>query len=164
MMDQYSDKILFLKRGEFFARDIEAICGVKRARLQTWLERNWIVPSIHKAQGSGENNIFSAIDLVTISVFRRCVENGMFRSTVAYFLSDLEQRLKVRNFEPGWQDGNPLFIFFLRKDGEVIDAQIRNYSGVSGLDFTVASASEADDMIAVNLSKICRTIKLKLKE
>jgi len=163
-MNQHSDQILFLNRKKFYARDIESICGVKRARLQTWMERGWIVPSVYKAQGSGENNLFSAIDLIVISVFRQCVENGLLRSTVAYFLSDLEQHLKLRNFEPGWENGNPLFIFFLRIDGEVRGAEIRNWRGVSGLDFSVAFAMEADDMIAVNLSKIVKNIKSKIKD
>lgn len=158
------DKVLFSKQTEFYARDIEEICGVKRARLQTWIERLWIVPSIYKARGKGENNKFDAFDLITISVFKTCIENGLLRSAAADFLKEVHRSLKARSFKIGWEKGHPIYVFFLRRDGKVTDAVMRNYGGDEGLDFSAVFAADADDIFAVNLSKIVRNIKNKLKQ
>ncbi len=59
---------------EFFAADVKRICHVKRNRLQTWLERGFIIPSIQKASGHGTRNIFSISDLYKIALFRHLIE------------------------------------------------------------------------------------------
>lgn len=164
-MDQ-PDSFFFSKQSEFFTSDVERITGVKRARLQTWLERGWITPSLYKAQGSGEKNKFNALDLIKISIFKKCVENGLARSSIAEFLKDIGGSLrdfKERTFREGWENRHPIYIYILRSDGKVDYVLLRNWGGVEGIDFSVASASMADDLIGINLSKIVRDLKTKLK-
>jgi hypothetical protein len=72
---------------EFLASDIERINNVKRNRLQTWLERGWIVPSIEKASGHGSRNRFSKLDLYGIALFKHLIETARFaREEAAEFL------------------------------------------------------------------------------
>ncbi len=72
---------------EFLAGDIERITGVKRNRLQQWLERGFIAPSIQMASGHGTRNIWSRNDLYTIALFKKITESGLSRKVVSDFLS-----------------------------------------------------------------------------
>ena len=72
---------------EFLAADIEKITGVKRNRLQQWLERGYITPSIQVASGQGTRNIWSRNDLYTIALFKKIIESGLSRKVVSDFLS-----------------------------------------------------------------------------
>lgn len=72
---------------EFLAADIEKITGVKRNRLQQWLEREYITPSIQVASGHGTRNIWSRNDLYTIALFKKITESGLSRKVVSDFLS-----------------------------------------------------------------------------
>lgn len=71
----------------FHASDITKIAGVKRTRLQQWLERGYIVPSIRVAEGSGDRNIYSYVDLYNIAIFKKVSEMGFSRKVVADMLS-----------------------------------------------------------------------------
>jgi|SaaInlStandDraft_3_1057020.scaffolds.fasta_scaffold127659_1 DNA-binding transcriptional MerR regulator len=65
---------------QYYTPDVQKECGVKRNRLQVWLEKGWITPSIQKANGQGNRNIFSGPDLARISIFKRLLENGISRT------------------------------------------------------------------------------------
>jgi len=70
-----------LEKGEFQfgAKRVFEITGVKLNRLQPWMERRFILPSIHVASGHGTRNIFSQDDLCEISLFKDMVERGLKR-------------------------------------------------------------------------------------
>jgi hypothetical protein len=72
---------------EFLAADIERILEVKRNRLQQWLERGYIIPSIQVASGHGTRNVWSRNDLYTIALFKKITESGLSRKLVSDFLS-----------------------------------------------------------------------------
>ena len=67
---------------QFYTSDVTRITGVKRNRLQVWLDQGWIIPSIQKAQGQGTRNIFSLHDLYVIALFKKLVEIGVPRKFV----------------------------------------------------------------------------------
>lgn len=68
------------KSKTYLMADVERITGIKRVRLNVWLEKGWIVPSVQKAQGSGTRNIFSRSDLYLIALFKNFVESGISRA------------------------------------------------------------------------------------
>ena len=68
---------------KFFASDVEKITGVKRTRLQQWLEKGFLSPSIHEAEGHGDRNIYSRIDIYNIAVFKKISESGLQRKVAA---------------------------------------------------------------------------------
>ena len=101
---------------EFFAGDVEKICGVKRNRLQVWMEKGWIIPSIKRADGHGTRNIFNLINLFQISLFKKAVENGISRKVAADFLPRLLIYFKddafFELFDKAKNYGHPFWVFF----------------------------------------------------
>lgn len=67
------------------------ITEVKRARLQTWLERGWIVPSIQVGAGPGVRNIFDRNDLYWIAIFKMITEIGLPRKIVGDIIARLKE-------------------------------------------------------------------------
>jgi len=73
----------------FTASEVEKITGVKRTRLQQWLEKNYIVPSVHVADGYGTRNIYSIGDVYRIEAFKRMVEGGLLREKAARLIKTM---------------------------------------------------------------------------
>jgi hypothetical protein len=59
--------------------DIEKKLGIPRNRLQQWLDRAIITPSIEQARGHGTKNRFSRNDLYRLELFQRLVRCGFSR-------------------------------------------------------------------------------------
>jgi len=64
----------------FTASEVEKITGVKRTRLQQWLEKNYIVPSVHVADGYGTRNIYSIGDVYRIYLLKTIIKTGIKRA------------------------------------------------------------------------------------
>jgi DNA-binding transcriptional MerR regulator len=65
---------------EFFTTfDIEKKLGIPRNRLQQWLDRGIITPSIEQASGRRTKNRFSRNDLYRLELFQRLVRCGFSR-------------------------------------------------------------------------------------
>ena len=71
---------------EFTASQITQITGVKRTRLQQWLEKGYLSPSIQQASGHGTRNIYSIVDVYSIAIFKKIIESGLSRKVVADML------------------------------------------------------------------------------
>jgi DNA-binding transcriptional MerR regulator len=147
---------------KFYAADIEKICGVKRPRLQTWMERGWIIPSKQKASGHGIKNIFSRNDLFMIKFFKVAVENGLPRKTVAeltrklkIFLSDLDTS------EPISLQGLSMYIIVFRKAGKIIAEYLMPFPMLKP---PVKDWDYADDFIGINVSHIIDEVISKISE
>jgi len=67
---------------EFTTPDVVKIIDVNRNRLQVWLDKGWIAPSLQKAKGYGGRNLFSKDALYRISLFKWLVESGLSRNLV----------------------------------------------------------------------------------
>jgi hypothetical protein len=156
------DGILFSERQEFYSRDVVKLCKIGRPRFQTWIDGKYITPSIYKSDGTGRDNVFSAFDLVMISVFKVCTDLGMSRDDAAIWLPEIENGIISRDFSDGWEEQSIIYIFFLREGRNVTDIIIRDYAGESGLDFSVVAASMAENIVAINFSRIVRDIKDRL--
>ena len=74
---------------EFKASRVYEITGVKRNRLQVWMERGWITPSIEEASGHGTRNVFNRKDLYFIAMFKELVARGLPRKTIGAFFSSI---------------------------------------------------------------------------
>ena len=81
---------------EFYASDVTQITGVKRTRLQQWLERDFVSPSINVANGHGSRNVYSRGDLYTIAIFKKVSEMGLARKVVADMISTLRRYSKAQ--------------------------------------------------------------------
>jgi len=99
---------------EFLAADIEKITGVKRNRLQQWLEREYIAPSIQVASGHGTRNIWSHNDLYTIALFKKITESGLSRKVVSDFLSA---------GTIGEKDAKGIYCLVYMREGEKVKAE-----------------------------------------
>ena len=74
---------------EYKASRVYEITGVKRNRLQAWMERGWITPSIEEASGHGTRNVFNRKDLYFIAMFKELVARGLPRKTIGTFFSSI---------------------------------------------------------------------------
>ena len=139
----------------FFSADVEKITKVKRNRLYAWVAQGWITPSIKESEGTGSHNEYSEIDLVIISIFKKLVESGLSRKTVATFvpalrgLKDDLRRVRI----PSELNYEPLWILFFRKDGTPTE-YISFLSDDVKDAFTSPNALDADDIIGLNIAKV----------
>jgi DNA-binding transcriptional MerR regulator len=150
---------------EFLASDVEKICGVKRNRLQVWMEREWIVPSGEKADGHGTRNKFSEADLYEILMFKELVESGLSRAAVAELkipVSDLVKGYlktikKLEKHNNLLTSNNPIdyFFFFFRKRNKVVKVSAS---------IPTPSFLGADNVIGINFANIIRKVQRKIKE
>ena len=102
----------------FKAADVVKITGVKRTRLQQWLERGYIHPSIQVASGHGTRNIYNKIDLYNIAIFKKITESGFSRELASKFISmGVITAEQVDKHDTG--AAMALFILFMRRDDEV---------------------------------------------
>lgn len=149
---------------EFQMMDVEKICVLKRTRLQTWMERGWIIPSIQKATGHGTRNIFSRDDLYKIMAFKYMLEGGLTREVAAELIKAVE----------GGVDGDWLCdIIIFTRTGEKVNSQSLLVSDAVRKDkkFQWALApnlfpsmfEEWDDLYILNFKKIREAVDKRSK-
>jgi DNA-binding transcriptional MerR regulator len=63
----------------FTTFEIEKKLGIPRNRLQQWLDRGVVTPSIKQARGLGTKNRFSRHDLYRLELFQRLMRCGLSR-------------------------------------------------------------------------------------
>ena len=146
---------------QFLAADVEKITGVKRQRLEQWLSRGFIAPSIQAASGHGSRNIWSRNDLYTIALFKKITESGLSRKMVSDFLSaGIVGRKKVNDV---------MFMLYMRKEGKRKGSAIYFKKGediVLHLDDiqTDLNMHPFDDVFIVNFIKLRVAIDKKIEE
>ena len=84
---------------EFLSSDMTRITGVKLNRLQPWMERGFIKPSIEVAKGCGTRNKFSQKDIDKINTMKKLIDAGISRSLAAHFVNS-----------SGWKLNDPFII------------------------------------------------------
>ena len=147
---------------------VEWICGINRNRLQVWLGNGWIKATKSPATGSGTKNIFNEHDLMMISIFKKAVENGLSRKAVINLMPAVSSKLKTLitvvkgEIEFINQDADSVFIFFFRREGEVLKSYIGEANSL--LDKEFENVTEADDVIGFNISKIKNTLNNRITE
>ena len=65
--------------------DIVKILDIPRERLQDWINRGFIYPSRHKAEGKGTKNVFSQWDVYGIALFQKLLWLGLSRGSASIF-------------------------------------------------------------------------------
>lgn len=88
-------------KGQYSTFDIVALFLLTRARLQEWIARGFIVPSVEKSVSRGTRNIFSRNDLYLIAVFIHLLEHGMHRELAAKFIGLFRRRSLSETLEEG---------------------------------------------------------------
>lgn len=82
-----------MEKDFFTTFDVAKIVGIKRTRLQEWLDRGYIKPSIQKARGQGTKALFSKEDLYAIKLFGELLKKGFTRNRAASILGLFEEGL-----------------------------------------------------------------------
>jgi hypothetical protein len=148
---------------DFQAHHVEKITGVKRNRLQAWLERGYIKPSIQVADGHGTRNIYALHDLYAIATFKKIVESGLSRELVAQFIKLISSQYTFEFFI--FQNTRLAII----RTGERIVAWPVTSSKDEGYAITIKGESDEairdfDDIYIINYQKIANAIDAKIKE
>jgi len=109
-----------LNTNAFEASDIEKITGINRPRLQQWLEKGFIIPSIQVASGPGTRNIYSIEDVYKIAGIKKIIEFGFTREKAAHLVNSINTDREgihilffVHNFG---SCSNKIFGLHLKKD------------------------------------------------
>lgn len=97
---------------EFTIKDIVAILSIPRERFKEWVFRGYIRPSIKKAQGPGDKNLYSRLDLYAIRLFDYLVKNGFHRREASFMVNRLFKSLKPESLD---QPNNILMLAFFRR-------------------------------------------------
>jgi DNA-binding transcriptional MerR regulator len=138
----------------FYTSDVTRITGVKRNRLQVWLDKGWMTPSIQKARGQGTRNIFSLHDLYVIALFKKLVEIGVPRKFVGICAQKLQKQ--------------PLLGLFLKSDNYCWFDVYRTGEGVFETQLVFSpgrgkrDSLDSYDMVGINIAKFAREIDLKI--
>ena len=152
---------------KFLAADVEKITGVKRTRLQQWLERGYLKPSIQEAGGHGTRNIYSRKDLYLIASFKRIAESGISRQMAA-------DMLEVGFIDSGLtEEQMRRAVFFFARAGEEYQGRfavctpsqrpwkIGDFKETMN-DLQDAIGTQPDDMIFVNFGRIAQQIDARI--
>lgn len=145
---------------EFRASDVEKIVSVKRTRLQQWLERGWIVPSVRVADGPGTRNVYSRNDLYKIAVFREATERwGLTREMAAKFIQELDFLGPVA---PESEVDKVLLIGYIRgKQGAAVKVYKKPFEGISK---DVAEAGGFDNFMLIGFMRIKTLVDRNMRQ
>jgi len=69
----------------FTTFEIEKKLGIPRNRLQQWIDRGFVTPSIEQASGHGTKNRFSRNDLYRMELFKRLAWYGLSRKEASEY-------------------------------------------------------------------------------
>ena len=129
----------------FTVTDIEKL-RIKRERLQDWMVRGFIEPSIQKAFGQGTKNLFNIYDLYKIQIFKNLVEGYLRRSPSSKL---------VNSIAPNHFRGAD-FVAVMRYDNDKI--VIKKISKNHNLD----TDDNFDDIFLFNIEKIKKEVNEKI--
>ena len=153
----------------FYMPAVEWICQINRNRLQVWLSKGWIKATKSPATGSGTKNIFNENDLMMITIFKKAVENGLSRTAVKNLMPAISTNLKSLitvkdgNIELNDQGEGSVYLFFFRREGEVLESCFADAKNIIGKQFR-ENVTDADDVIGFNLSKIKDILNARISE
>lgn len=145
----------------YSASDVTRITGVKRTRLQQWLERSFIVPSIQEASGPGTRNIYNRMDIYNIALFKKITESGWPRKMAADFICAGAFYSDAISKE--YMD-KVTFMVYVRRGDSVKAVAVDADDGVIDLAHVVVELdmSSPDDIYIINFHKLKRDIDEKI--
>ena len=123
--------------------DILRAMGLRIERIQDWINRGYVTPSIETAHGQGTKNVFSKDDLYRIQLFKSLVTHGFLRKDAARYF-------KAVSLDSQMLEGHD-FLVLTHKDGSFSVNAIRlNQQSAINLD----EEPNCDEMLVLNLSKV----------
>jgi len=153
---------------KFFAKDIEKITSVKRNRLQAWIEKGFVSPSILEAEGHGTRNIWSIIDLYNIAVFKKLTESGLSRTLVAEFIALGAIAPDLMDFELADIDMIAYVKIGKKVEAHPVLGRILNlekaFARISHTGVDIFPVSDFDFVFLLNFQKIKHGVDEKAKE
>ena len=127
----------------FSTFDILKGMGLKVERLQDWINRGFVAPSIEVANGQGTKNIFSKEDLCKIQLFKSLITHGFSRQEAARCIKNLSPTSDISTAHD--------FLVLTHKDGGF------SANGISLKEQSTINLDEemnCDEMLVLNLSKV----------
>lgn len=132
---------------------IENLIGIKKTRLQEWIDRGYIQPSIQKASGKGIVNIFSRNDIYQVYLFSKLLERGLTRLEAAS-----QARINFKNVGP--EKAKYKFCYFL--SGKTNDDSIEKSEGGLAKEPPIVDMDSYRFMFIINLCTIKDEVDLLL--
>ena len=139
--------------------DIVKIFGIKRDRLQDWLMKGYIEPSIERADGIGTRNRFDLWDLYHIALFLYFLDRGFSREVSALWSKEFRASAE-RDDRSGL--GAAPYIGIFRGTGEDGDSKVAvvqcSWDEMEEIPVIprlhLPKGYEFDDIIIVNFQKL----------
>jgi len=69
-------------KGVFTTSEITRMLDISRRKVQSYMERHYIQPSIRKGEGAGSRRLWSRDDVIVIYVIKRCEQHGLAPRTL----------------------------------------------------------------------------------
>lgn len=152
---------------EYQAKHVEAVTGVKRLRLNQWMEKGYFSPSIYKASQTGERNLYSLDDLYYITLFKKLVESGLSRSMTAVQITGFKQEINFKSVKEFLKNKDTVIYLLVARRFDDDDAIISLGGGDCAFlqDQTKKYFDDGYDQVcAINIGKIITEVDSKLKE
>lgn len=158
--------------------EIKDILEMPRERLQDWIQRGFIYPSLNQAKGRGTKNVFSLWDLYGIALFEKLLWLGFSRETAKIFYKIWTTSRK--KFTPKSLRMSQKYLVFRTIDkkstqGSPVNTDNSDFSNENSspeiffdIDFKIEDFIEGEsDWINVqvfNITKLVREVDEKLKD
>ena len=133
---------------EFTASQITLLTGVKRTRLQQWLEKEYLSPSIRKAYGHGTRNIYSIVDAYCIALFKKITESGLSRRYAADILDKSRFEFTEKMFDYAEH------ILYIREGRKTSVRLVAQSDIQTGFPMSDVMPANYDDALIINFKKI----------
>lgn len=75
----YIGLFMDILKKEFTTQELLKVVGITRTRLQPWVERGYISPSVQCASVQGVKHLYSIYDIYKVAVFKYLLEYGFSR-------------------------------------------------------------------------------------
>lgn len=146
---------------EFRKADVEKILGIKRTKLQEWINFGLVVP-FKGAPGQGIANIFNEVDLYMISFLELTIFRGVSRKKAGDMVEAFRRTFRKHNLK-----GLPDFLIFGAKYTQESPYRTSGISvqGQSRMaDFDQKLAEKYDEVFVFNLRDIKERVDKSIAE
>ena len=145
---------------DFTTPEVLKLTDVKKERLQVWVERKFIEPTIKKGSGPGSRRKWSLIDVYAIKLFKELLDLGLNRNFAGVCVKGLRER-SVSILETPTTSSMDRWWLLVWKIGSRYSANF--VRGREDAELRIDRAI-GDYMILINVRRIVIEMKGKIKE
>lgn len=156
------------EQGIFYTSDVTKICGVKRPRLQQWIDRGLVHPGVERATSPGQQNKWAWQDLADICLVRNLIDFGLSRKAITHFANSPHSGYiaVVEGSEASiYQGGSPTELVKEAKSYEAMDHCWRLFLGYEQEHFEVVYlVSNSHRGLEIAMRHILKLVSLAMTE